>query len=385
MPVYLSGNSSSGGGGGVGGGDDNILDALDSFPSADGARDGDIFNVRGTIYERSQKHFDASTRVVIERRLTDLTVLNDGGTRVANPNYTSKFRGFHQNGNAVRNRMVDDFYLDPEAGWFETYETQGTLTDWYGYHPFATGGIWDTMLPPGASLDLVFDGGTDAGKGIRIAMIGTRADTIGSNGDDWDVSIDLQNSALTIGVVIATQTVRIRGRLGVAASPTLSEMKTTLEAYADADNVRFGVTYIGGADGTESTQSNWYSNLDTVDFDGGGPGDAAVNLQDVVHAYTYNEDEVPLNVDSVGEVIVDIPRMRIHGVLAFTAGALTTLKYGITLTIRSAATILLWCSGAKGKTALRSAQFTPVFVLVLMVHCIGTFSVKNSLTKSLLV
>ena len=310
--VGTSVNTSSGGG---------SLESLDTFPLASEAVDRDMFNVRGTLYRRSVKKFDSTDRVVVERTLTELTVLNDDDVAVYNPNYTDKFRGFHQNGNAVPNRADGDFYLDPEAGWFEIYETQGSLTDWYGYHPFTTGGVWDTMLPPGANADLAFDGGTDDGKGIRVAMIGNRSSTIGSNGDDWDVSIDQKAGTLAIGIVVSTKTVRIRAQLGVAASPTLAEIKTALEAYAGTDNVRFGVTYIGGADGTESTQSNWYSNLDTVDFAGGGPGDATVNLQDAVHAYTYDEDEVPLNVSAVGQVIVDIPRMRIHGALAFTAGA----------------------------------------------------------------
>ena len=289
-------------------------------PDADEVGDGDLYNFNGDVYERSVRHLAGTARTVRLLSMNRRTVENANGHSVPNINYSAKFRGFHLVAHGVGAAAEGDFYFSTTYGDFEERQTM-PLADWVGYNPFEVGEPWDVAYPPGASVDLVFQSGTDIGKGIRVSMKGKFNSTVGVNGNDWRARVQESNAG---GVIISvtggtTRVVHIEHRIATLLSPSLIDVKAALEAYVGAVDVQFGVEYIGGASGSESLNSaGWYPDQSNIAFDGGGP--TGIVPLDHLYGFTWSDAEARIAVMAVGEVIAT-QQSEILAVMEYTAGA----------------------------------------------------------------
>ena len=254
-----------------------------------------LVNVNGTLYRINLRHHSGHDRNVILEQLSD-----------------SNFLGFFNRNTEISNPEDQEWFFSPRYGDFEQY--RNTLVfGWYPYDPFAETGPFYRSDLQSASVDIVFTGGEDEGKGIRLSFSPASQDDVvlGSNGNDWEVHF-YQNASISVGYNLAAKRVLVQFS---NSQHTLQDLIDAINTYnsGSISGILFQFVTLGEATGAESLDSNFPTPGDEFPFTGGTNG-VTLHYQGIVNS----EQEAIDTATAQGQVFADATNERFYAVVNYS-------------------------------------------------------------------
>lgn len=273
--------------------------------------DRSMWNKIGELVKRKTKLFEASAAESTLYNLSSPQVIVNG-VSIPNLNFTSRWLGEYrtEESRPPASGNNNQFLLNGHTGTFQ----RSNSNDWVEYNPFASGQPWNNVYPYGAYVDLTFSAGDHSGDGIRITITGKHANQIGTNGNDWTISVS--HSSITslfhqVGTTAFT--------LFVDTSDPASSIPEILGRINQASftDVEIQATYIGDIDTTTVADSNFASGAHN--FANGSEGTAGVNLSHL-DSISDNLEDLNNHLTSSGVAAYNSADRSVYGVAAFTPG-----------------------------------------------------------------